>query len=625
MNESVRASAPRVAVIGGGHAGVEAACVAARMGARVELVTLSAGALGRMSCNPSIGGIAKGQIVREVDALGGVMGKLADRSAIHHRLLNRSKGPAVQSPRCQNDRALYAREAAAEAARAGVTVREGEVVDLVVEGGRVRGVELADGARLAADAVVLTTGTFLGAVMHVGLETTEGGRVGERAAVPLAARLRGLGFRTGRLKTGTPPRLRASSIDWDRTEPQPSDDDPVRFSFEPQPAPARGVACAITRTTAATHAIIREGLDRSPLFTGKIRGTGPRYCPSVEDKIFRFGDKESHQVFLEPEGLDSDLVYPNGVSTSLPRDVQERLVRSVPGLERAEIVQYGYAVEYDYVDPTECDATLETRRLPGLFLAGQINGTTGYEEAAGQGLVAGANAALKTAGAGPFVLSRAEAYLGVLVDDLVTRGVDEPYRMFTSLAEHRLLLRHHNADLRLLEHAERLGAASAERLAATRARAARTREAREALESARHEGRSWWERLRRPDGDVDAALRAAGRAELAAALTREDREDLEIEARYAGYLDREREAAERLKASDARLLPPDLDYAAVPHLRAEARQKFERVRPRTAGQALRLPGISPADLNLLLVHVARLEQAGRGRGPASGAATPCPA
>jgi tRNA uridine 5-carboxymethylaminomethyl modification enzyme len=593
----------RIVVVGGGHAGVEAACAAARSGVETVMVTLDAGAIGRMSCNPSIGGIAKGQIVREVDALGGVMGKIADRTAIHHRLLNRSKGPAVQSPRCQNDRALYAAAARDEVARAGVQVVEGEVADLLLRGGRVAGVVLAGGSAIDAGAVVLTTGTFLGAVMHVGLQTSEGGRVGERAAHLLAARLAELGFRTRRLKTGTPPRLSAASIDWARTDPQPSDADPVPFSFEPQPALGRTIACSITRTTPATHAIIRENLDRSPLFTGRITGTGPRYCPSIEDKIFRFAAQDGHQVFLEPEGLSSELVYPNGISTSLPRDVQERLVRSIPALERAEIVQWGYAVEYTHVDPTECEPTLETRRLPGLFLAGQINGTTGYEEAAGQGFVAGANAALSLLGREPFVPSRGEAYLGVLVDDLVTRGVEEPYRMFTSLAEHRLVLRHQNADVRLLPHAERLGIMGAGQLARTRARRDRLERARAALQSTRAEGRSLFEKLRNPETALEPLL-AALPGDVASGLTREDREDLVIEGRYAGYLDREREAIERLRAADALAIPGDVDYAAVRQLRCEARQKFERVRPRTIGQAGRISGVSPADVTILMIHLA---------------------
>jgi tRNA uridine 5-carboxymethylaminomethyl modification enzyme len=598
-----------VVVVGGGHAGVEAACAASRAGLDVVLVTLDAAAIGRMSCNPSIGGIAKGQIVREIDALGGVMGKLADRTAIHHRLLNRSKGPAVQSPRCQNDRALYARAAADEVRAAGVRVVEGEVAGVLVVNGGACGVALADGGTIESRAVVLTTGTFLGGVLHVGLETQEGGRVGERAAHRLARGLADLGLRTARLKTGTPPRLLKSSIDWAATQEQPSDLEPSLFSFEQQPKAPGKVSCWITRTTSRTHEIIRANLDRSPLFTGRITGVGPRYCPSIEDKIFRFPEQEGHQVFLEPEGLASDLIYPNGISTSLPRDVQLELVRSIPALERAEIVQWGYAVEYVHVDPTECAPTLETRKVRGLFLAGQINGTTGYEEAAGQGLVAGLNAALSVREEPPLVLSRGEAYLGVLVDDLVTRGVEEPYRMFTSLAEHRLLLRHHNADLRLLPHAERVGIMGASQLAATRARKERLERARAALIATRSLGRSLYERLRNPEVGLEDLLEAVAPG-FGADLTREDREDLLVEGRYAGYLEREREAVERLKAADAILIPPGLDYAGVPQLRHEAKQKFDRVRPGTVGQAGRISGISPADLTILMIHLARRRRDG---------------
>ena len=489
-------ASPDVIVIGGGHAGAEAACAAARSGLATVMVTLHAEAVGRMSCNPSIGGIAKGQLVRELSALGGIMGRCADRSAIHYRLLNRSKGPAVQSPRSQNDRLAYELAVQAECRAAGVRIVEDEVNDLVLESGKVVGVQLESGATVRARAVILTTGTFLGGILHVGLESTEGGRLGERASHRLAARLAAIGLRTGRLKTGTPPRLLSASIDWARTEPQPSDEHPVRFHFFGVDGMSRMVDCAITRTTDATHRVIEAGLDRSPLFSGKIKGRGPRYCPSIEDKIFRFPDQIGHQIFLEPDGLDSPLVYPNGISTSLPRDVQEAMVRSIPALESAVIAQYGYAVEYVHIDPTECDLTLEVRSIPGLFLAGQVNGTTGYEEAAAQGFIAGVNAAAKLLGSPPLILGRDEAYLGVLIDDLTQRGVDEPYRMFTSLAEHRLLLRHHDADIRLLPHAQRLGLSSPADLEATARRAERRQAAKDALVATRSEGKSWFERLR---------------------------------------------------------------------------------------------------------------------------------
>lgn len=595
-----------VVVVGGGHAGAEAACAAARRGAATLLVTLHADAVGRMSCNPSIGGIAKGQLVREVDALGGIMGRCADASAIHYRLLNRSKGPAVQSPRSQNDRAAYEEAVRAECRDAGVRIVEDEVVDLVLDSGAVAGVVLATFGTIAARAVVLTTGTFLGGVLHVGLETTEGGRVGERAAHRLAGRLAEVGLATGRLKTGTPPRLLAASIDWDRTEPQPSDEPPVTFSFFDVPGLKARVACAITRTTEATHAVIRGGLDRSPLFSGKIKGRGPRYCPSIEDKIFRFPDQPGHQIFLEPDGLESPWVYPGGISTSLPKDVQLAMVRSIPALERAEIVQWGYAVEYVHVDPTECDITLEVRKIPGLFLAGQINGTTGYEEAAAQGLIAGVNASARVFGKDPLILGRDEAYLGVLIDDLVRRGVDEPYRMFTSLAEHRLLLRHHDADVRLLHRAEAVGLHSAERLSAIRARADRRRRVRDALTTTKHAGKSWFDRLRSVDVTLDEAL-AHVDPHLTTELDASDRENLLIEGRYAGYLERERESRRRDVASMGRSIPKGFDFADVAQLRYEAREKWSRARPRTVEQAARLPGISPADVTLLLIHLARTD------------------
>ena len=585
---------------------MEAACASSRVGARTAIVTLDPAAVGRMSCNPSIGGLAKGQIVREVDALGGIMGKAADRAGIHHRLLNRSKGPAVQSPRCQCDRGLFAAAIRALVDDAGVSVIGGEVADLIVREGEVAGVELADGGRLEADAVILTTGTFLGGVLWVGEESSTGGRLGEGAAHRLAERLRRRRFRLGRMKTGTPPRFFADSIEWGRTEAQPTDEAPVLFSFSAQRRPSDTVECAVTRTGRDAHDVIRSQLDRSPMFTGDISGPGPRYCPSIEDKVFRFPDKDGHQVWLEPEGLDSELVYPNGISTSLPRDVQEAFVRAIPALEAVEFAAHGYAVEYDHIDPTECAPTLEAKRLPGLFLAGQINGTTGYEEAAGQGLVAGVNAARAVLGGEPFVLARHEAYMGVLIDDLVTRGVSEPYRMFTSLAEHRLLLRHHDADVRLWPHARNLGLLDPAQADATAARFERRRAARELLRSKRVGRTTAGEALRKPGigwEDVSASV-----SELAAlGLDQRDREELLIEARYSGYIEREQGLIARRAEAEGTPLPADLEYAAIPHLRAEAKEKLGRVRPSTLGQASRVSGIGPADVGAIMVWLRAVE------------------
>ncbi|MAB88404.1 MAG: tRNA uridine-5-carboxymethylaminomethyl(34) synthesis enzyme MnmG [Planctomycetes bacterium] len=596
-----------VVVVGGGHAGAEAAAAASRLGARAALVTLDPVAVGRMSCNPSIGGLAKGQIVREVDALGGIMGKAADRAGIHFRLLNASKGPAVQSPRCQCDRELYATAVRDLIGEAGVEVIAGEVTDLVVEGDRVTGAELADGSILLSRAVVLTTGTFLGGVLWVGEERTEGGRLGERGAHRLADRLAARGFRLGRMKTGTPPRFHTDSIDWSQTVPQPSDANPVTFSFLQQAIPERKVDCAVARTGPATHDVIRAHLDRSPMFTGGITGPGPRYCPSIEDKVFRFPAKDSHQIWLEPEGLDSDLVYPNGISTSLPADAQEAFVRTIPALANVRFSAHGYAVEYTHVDPTECGPTLEAVRLQGLFLAGQINGTTGYEEAAGQGLVAGINAARRAGGGEPFILGRHEAYIGVLVDDLVTRGVTEPYRMFTSLAEHRLLLRHHDADVRLWPRAESVGLLEPEQARATAARVARRSAARRALESARVGSGTAMDAMRRPDfGWAEAATAAPELAALT--LDVRDREELLIEAQYSGYVAREQLLIDRRAGAEGTRLPVDLPYADIPHLRAEAKEKLLRICPASVGQASRISGIGSSDISALLIWL-RVEQA----------------